>query len=519
MKDRMKKIYISVLVTTMATSLVACGGTKSDTQNKEENAGAQAVELILTSETEIENIVQGMSSGTAEKRDEYAVGYAAGVYEADFFKKLSQIDNYGEYEYIDAEGQMVLSKETIVDDYNYHVWYLGDGYFLLGSPLGSRTIIKDGKAVLESIPVEDAYYNDGVFYCSSRRYDSLPKITAYDLEKNEELWSIDFEPIAGSSVEYINEEWHENYIEVETGNTTQFVSYDGEVIVEGTDIYPTESEYYLKVSVGNPVQVYDLANNLVSQSDVSISIENLDFDTTSGVEFRGVLPNGMYTLCERTPNPNDSWNGYDNHYKLYTINSEVVKESDELIVQNDDYTHISAVHLGGDWDESALLKADGTGFLMEEPAKIYGESEFSTDCKRDNFIFYSRYDEETRTDIKQIINLHTEEMLDIDYEETSIEEFVESPEASYIVAYNSNVSNANYYVYDSEFNELYVSSNTIRPVDEETLLEIDDSGKISLVEIATGEKTPLEVDGEYHSHISSGLVTYDGEKYYLYAFR
>ena len=52
-----------------------------------------------------------------------------------------------------------------------------------------------------------------------------------------------------------------------------------------------------------------------------------------------------------------------------------------------------------------------------------------------------------------------------------------------------------------------------------SLVSEDEEFEYTLVNVETGEENDIDVKGKYQTSNSRGLVTYDGEYYYLYTFK
>lgn len=482
-----KQIYLLMAMTCMLASFTACGGAKKENTEisvKEDSSTIEmeTVELTKTSTSEIINRKNGYFS----------------------------IEDENTIQLMNADGKAFISVESI------NAWEnLGDGYLLI-----DHSIYKDGEeiVVLEESTIHRYQYKDGILYYISL-YDGGDSgvLVAFNIETEEELWRIE-----DGYWKYSNITLKEHYIVIDNvlmtydGETiieASFINIDTEKISERPAIYTTASPYYIQAQLGYPIRVYDLDNKKVSESDVVLK----EYDSSSEirmVELKYVFPNGMYILGMSVLSSDGTSNEYT--YKLYNINGEAIIESDRMSCVNTKVanTNVSVVETQEGY---YMLAQDGTGIFAEGYDMIGESSLLGTFI--DKYLILIK--EENDTSIQQFIHIDSGNIMELEESESIAELLPSSSEGSYIIC--SSAKEGDYLVYDNEFNQLYTSSNYLQTVDEEYVLEIenipDESDNLYLVELETGKKTKLETEGDCEAVGPTGLVTYDGEKYYLYAFR
>ncbi len=490
-----KQIYLLMAMTCMLASFTACGGAKKENTEisvKEDSSTIEmeTVELTKTSTSEIINRKNGYFS----------------------------IEDENTIQLMNADGKAFISVESI------NAWKnLGDGYLLI-----DHSIYKDGEeiVVLEESTIHRYQYKDGIlYYISLDDGGESGVLVAFNVETKEELWRIE-----GGYWKYSNITLKEHYIVLDSvlgdGPGCKLMTYDGETIVEtsSTDldtdeisdepsIYTTASPYYIQAQLGYPIRVYDLDNKKVSESDMVLK----EYDSSSEirmVELKYVFPNGMYILGMLVLSSDGTSNEYI--YKLYNINGEAIIESDRMSCVNtkEANTNVSVVETQEGY---YMLAQDGTGIFAEGYDMIGESSLLGTFI--DKYLILVK--KENDTSIQQFIHIDSGNITELEESESIAKLLPSSSEGSYIIC--SSAKDGDYLVYDNEFNQLYTSSNYLQTVDEEYVLEIenilDESDNLFLVEIKTGKKTKLETEGDCETVGPTGLVTYDGEKYYLYAFR
>lgn len=459
---------IIVAITVIGIMAIILGKTHNEnlngeTQSNRENSIKKGdVELTFTSKDTIFIQKNSDMKGTQQTKVN------------DYFK--TKID--GETKSIDSNGKELTCQTA----------YLGDGYYIerYEDPV-KRVIYKDSQEifVIDENGGNIAYKNNILYYT-----ENLKNVVAYDLKNKKELWRTE-----GNNL-YLDETFIKmnplKYYTTKdrTIQNSKIVSLNGEIIVEATsnyyDIYPTSTEYYLKVKSKGitatsdvkqemDIEVYDFEHNKISA--ISLKEEGINYT------LKEVLPNGMYIIYEYDMKNNTFMS------KLYNIYSEVIEESNSVISDKIQDKEYAIVEIEG---TSALLKADGTGILKKG---------------------YMRHNSDYISLDNTLIKLNTEKILEIS---DGIGRINQSSNGNYIIVQSAG----KYYIYDSELKLIYETSNYLDDINDEYVLEKEQStGKLYILNIFTGDKKAIETKGKYYSCNSAGIITYDEENYYLYAFR
>lgn len=397
---------------------------------------------------------------------------------------------------IDVDGNTVLEN-------SYLTTYLGDGYFLEETSKGDK-IIKDNEEIFTFTSSGKVAYNNNILYYIDVDSKYKYTIVAYDLKNKNELWRTETDLAIDLCFEgnYIKTKMLK--IEVFDGDRnyvySKIIDLNGKTIAESTEdykVYATPSQYYIKSKEKEYVQVYDLKNNKISE--IPLKGENNIY-----WELQDVLSNGMYIIYKSEK--------IDSKlvltYRLYNINSELIKES-ALIREDRKSNSKGTIVVTREGD--LLLKNDGTGIIGEGYKIALGSGSY--DRTVEEFVILEKSHQEK--DI--IVNMNNEKTMErpTGYNKDS---FGQSPNGKYIILYDNNSNNS--CVYDGDFNKLYESSNWVNEINDEFVLEKDsETEQLYIINVFTGEKNAIDIKGEYYNNNESGIITQDGENYYLYAIR
>ncbi len=487
-----KKLLVVALVVAMILSVTACGG-------EEGTSGGSGESSVAGKETVSES---GIGSGKVEAKLSLTSENKIEVWNhtSDYFQMYSE-DKSGELLFMNAKGEI---QEYVNDETGIRA----DGYQVsqknYDKEQGEHTLVlKDNQEVLR---INQAYiggwdYRDGVLYYTDQTNQGWTnwETVAYDLVKGKELWRVAGESpsLQGDVILLVNEYAREAG---EDRFYSKIVDLEGNTIAESTEeyaIWPTASNYYIKTRDNEYVEVYDLENNKISELSLVSASEDMDIHVTE------VLDNGMFVIQEWGEDASFS----ERIERLYDINGNLLKECSYM---SDIGNHmIECDDMREGFFDSVLIINDTA--IVDEVWEVKSvasgveEKYFAMVEKRDAT---GDYDSSTT----HICNLMTgESML---CETKMWERFEQSPDGNYFIVKDEEANQ--YQVYNGEFEKLYEGTDDrLWPVDGEYVLE--DGEKLFLIHIASGEKTELKVKGNHSENNRFGIVTYDGEKFYLYA--
>ncbi len=479
-----KRLVTVILAGAMVLSLCACGGKENvesgnasangqQGQELDDNKISGEAELILTSENEIT-----------------------------IFSDTSDYFIYDEKEQDDKKDIVNVNGEVQVADY-FWTSVLGDNYFTREGYWDEEQgvkyalVLNNGEEVfrVNQGSFGGAIYKDGIFYYTDTVTEdnaSMDKeVVAYDLKAQKELWRTEGEApaLCGDFIKvknkYAREVGEEKFY-------SKIVDMELNTIIESTaeyDVWISDSQYYYICWENESVEVCDFESNEISEVSLVSDADNITFSLID------VLDNGMFIIQEYNDDTYDSIN------RLYDINANVLKE----------HTYISSLgnnmmRCSGQIKGNCYMIINETGIVDE----VYDIVSVASGVDKKYFAMVEKINADDNIETL-IYNLVSGKYMVCDNKVW--DRFEQAPDGSYFIIKDEDANQ--YQVYSSDFEKIYEGTDDrLWPFDGEHVLEQSD--KLSMIKLSTGEKRELKVKGRLSEYNSKGIVTSDEKKYYLY---
>lgn len=545
MRNRKEKNICGIAVLILAAALLAGCGAEKTAEGAPENVREAAQEDGKTEDAKTE---AGSGQAAAESIDVTASGEEDGFFdpdaaytEAEFVCDLTT-DFLGPYINMDLAPYIVhvdddSRKDTVLDrngkelfhtgyedENESHYWYLFDNEVLA---LKKENVQKDGyfvatvtlfdskgNVLIETASYESNYYYvDGIFYHMVGTKDDDPrKIAAYDLKEGKELWQIEGdEPIV-----------------LENGilcmRQKPYSDYHNRIVIAK----PEAGKLYADECNGIEVKIGEGAVGLVNGTEVEIYDFNgnktatytCKRDDTSREYFERILDTGAFVIGD---GKNESCTFYSKNGNLITsLDTSYLKTYPQFPIPLNRTTARCRRERRKQSSPAYSIVCDNKhqyyAFFDDDSWICIGKNyEDDPEVKYGCFSAYVEEEGKSLDEEKvKLVNMRTKQ--EHVFEEPVDTKFYTPEGCTYYIMHGSYKSGAKeYYVYDKDFNLIYETEAHLEPVNNRCFLETDED-KLTLIDIETMERHPLNTEGKFSECSETHLTTW-GEDGIMHVYR